>query len=79
MTSVLHRTITVRARPTTPSPVAMAHEPSCPAALASILPPHSWMTLPLKGFDVVPGVGNYIEFHAVNIHLDKHAYEKWNQ
>lgn len=35
------------------------------------------LTLPLKGFDVVPGVGNYIEFHAVNIHLDKHAYEKW--
>ncbi len=35
------------------------------------------VTLPLNGFDAFPGVGNNIEFHAVNIHLDKHAYEKW--
>ena len=37
------------------------------------------VTLPLEGFDVLPGVGSNVEFHAVNIHLDKHVYEKWNQ
>jgi len=35
------------------------------------------ITLPVKGFNVVPGAGSYVEFHALNIHLDKHAYEKW--
>lgn len=35
------------------------------------------VTLPLNGFQVRPNAGNDIEFHAVNIHLDKHAYEKW--
>ncbi len=35
------------------------------------------ITLPVKGFNVVPGAGSYVEFHAINIHLDKHAYEKW--
>lgn len=35
------------------------------------------ITLPVNGFDIVPGAGNNIEFHAINIHLDKHAYEKW--
>jgi len=35
------------------------------------------VTLPLNGFLVLPNVGNEGEFHAVNIHLDKHAYEKW--
>ena len=37
------------------------------------------ITLPVKGFNVVPGAGSYVEFHALNIHLDKHAYEKWEQ
>ena len=36
------------------------------------------VTLPLNGFQVVPGMGDENSgFHAVNIHLDKHAYEKW--
>lgn len=35
------------------------------------------ITLPVSGFKVVPGAGNDIQFHAVNIHLDQHAYEKW--
>ena len=40
------------------------------------------VTLPVDGFDVVPGAGgdgagNDTEFHAVNIHLDKYAYGKW--
>lgn len=35
------------------------------------------VTLPLEGFTVSPEVGSNAEFHAVNIHLDKHAYEKW--
>ena len=37
------------------------------------------ITLAVEGFDVLPGVGSNVEFHAVNIHLDKHVYEKWNQ
>ena len=36
------------------------------------------VTLPLNGFQVVPEVGGNWEFHAVNIHLDKYAYEKWS-
>jgi len=36
------------------------------------------VTLPLNGFQVMAGEGDEKEgFHAVNIHLDKHAYEKW--
>ena len=35
------------------------------------------ITMPVKGFNVVPGAGGYDEFHAVNIHLDKYAHEKW--
>jgi hypothetical protein len=35
------------------------------------------ITLPLNGFQVMPEVGSNVEFHAVNIRLDKHAYEKW--
>lgn len=35
------------------------------------------VTLPLSGFQVLANVGNDGLFHAQNIHLDKHAYEKW--
>ena len=35
------------------------------------------VTLPISGFQVVPGAGSTIEFHAVDIHLDKHAWERW--
>ena len=40
------------------------------------------ITLPLTGFKVEPKVSNgsemeTTEFHAENVHLDKHAYEKW--
>ena len=36
------------------------------------------VTLPLNGFQVIAGEGDEKDgFHAVNIHLDKHAYEKW--
>ncbi len=35
------------------------------------------ITLPLKSFQVIPGPGNNIEFHAQDIRLDKHAWEKW--
>ena len=35
------------------------------------------VTLPLNGFQVTSGNGSDVEFHAVNIRLDKHAYEKW--
>ena len=35
------------------------------------------VTLPLDGFRVLPSIGNDFQFHAVNIHLDKRAYEKW--
>ncbi len=43
---------------------------------------HVPITLPLNGFQVTPSDGDdevskNEEFHAVNIHLDKHAYEKW--
>ena len=36
------------------------------------------ITLPLKGVSVLEGAGGDTKFHALNIHLDKHAYEKWN-
>lgn len=35
------------------------------------------ITLPLRGVSVLEGAGGDAEFHALNIHLDKHAYEKW--
>ena len=35
------------------------------------------VTLPVDGFTVTPGAGSNIEFHATDIHLDSHAYEKW--
>ena len=35
------------------------------------------ITLPINNFQVVPGPGNDILFHAQNIHLDKYAWEKW--
>ena len=35
------------------------------------------ITLPVSGFEVVPGAGNDIQFHAVHIHLDQYANEKW--
>ena len=35
------------------------------------------VTLPLNDFNVVPRVGSGVEFHAINIRLDGHAYEKW--
>lgn len=35
------------------------------------------ITLPVSGFTVVTDAGSDTLFHAVNIHLDKHAYEKW--
>ena len=35
------------------------------------------ITLPVTGFRVVPGPGNDILFHAQDIHLDNHAWEKW--
>lgn len=37
------------------------------------------ITLPLKGLSasVSGGASSDAEFHAQNIHLDKHAYEKW--
>ena len=35
------------------------------------------VTLPLDSFKVLPVVGSVAQFHAVNVHLDKHAYEKW--
>ena len=35
------------------------------------------ITLPLDSFKVMPLVGSIASFHAVNIHLDKYAYEKW--
>ncbi len=35
------------------------------------------ITLPLDGFKVLPSVGSIAQFHAVDVHLDKHAYEKW--
>ena len=35
------------------------------------------VTLSLDGFTVTPDTGSYAEFHANDIHLDKHAYEKW--
>jgi len=34
------------------------------------------VTLPLDGFTILP-VGSSIQFQAMRIHLDKHAYEKW--
>jgi len=39
---------------------------------------HVQLTLPLNGFQVLAGRNDGIDFHAVNIHLDQHAYEKWN-
>ena len=36
------------------------------------------ITLSLNGFEIMPEVGSNVEFHAVNIHLDKYAYEKWS-
>lgn len=36
------------------------------------------VTLPLSGFQVIAGTGDEkTGLQAVNIHLDKHAYEKW--
>ena len=37
------------------------------------------ITMPLKDFDAVPNtdITNTYMFHAQNIHLDKHAWEKW--
>ena len=35
------------------------------------------ITLPLKGVSVLEGASGDAEFHALNIHLDTHAYEKW--
>lgn len=35
------------------------------------------ITLPLDEFKVLPLVGSVGSFHAVDIHLDEHAYEKW--
>lgn len=37
------------------------------------------VTLPLDGFQVVPIENDHEEFHAMNVHLDKHAYKKWEQ
>lgn len=38
---------------------------------------HNQITIPLNGFQIGSGGRSDMEFHAVNIHLDKHAYEKW--
>lgn len=35
------------------------------------------VTLPLHGFNVIPDAGSTSEFHAQDLHLDNHAYEKW--
>lgn len=35
------------------------------------------ITLPMRGFDVGTPNGDDARFHAQNIHLDGHAYEKW--
>ncbi|MGI4791899.1 MAG: hypothetical protein ACRYFS_24005 [Janthinobacterium lividum] len=35
------------------------------------------VTLPLDSFKVMPFASFNASFHAVDIHLDKHAYEKW--
>ena len=35
------------------------------------------ITLPLNAFNVAPTRSDAEEFHAVNIHLDKYAWEKW--
>jgi len=36
------------------------------------------VTLPLNSFQVVPDSIDTAKFHAVNLHLDKYAYEKWS-
>ena len=36
------------------------------------------ITLPLKGVSILKGASGDTEFHAQSIHLDRHAYEKWN-
>ncbi len=35
------------------------------------------VTLPTDGFKVMPNSGSSVQFHAVDIHTDEHAYEKW--
>lgn len=35
------------------------------------------LTLPVRGFEVSTPDGDDAKFHASNVHLDGHAYEKW--
>lgn len=35
------------------------------------------VTLPVSGFQIVPGAGSSVEFHAVNVQPDKYTWEKW--
>ena len=37
------------------------------------------VTLAVEAFTVTPGAGSEVEFHANDVHLDSHAYEKWSE